>query len=90
MHFWGPYAYRSAFHSSDVAQECERALEHLEDVLMVEGAQTVAAILLETVVGTNGVLVPPDGYLAGVRALCDRVRDRDDLRRGDGRLRPMR
>ena len=72
VHFWGPYAYRSAFHSADVAQECERALEHLEAVLMVEGAQTVAAILLETVVGTNGGLVPPDGYLAGVRAICDK------------------
>ncbi len=38
---------------------------------MVEGPHTVAAIVLETVVGTNGILVPPDGYLAGVRALCD-------------------
>ncbi|MEZ5215395.1 MAG: aspartate aminotransferase family protein [Ilumatobacteraceae bacterium] len=70
--FWGPYAYRSEFHATDEAMECERALAHLEHVLMVEGAQTVAAILLETVVGTNGILVPPDGYLAGVRALCDR------------------
>ncbi|MEO7070099.1 MAG: aspartate aminotransferase family protein, partial [Nostocoides sp.] len=70
-HFWGPYAYRSAFHSENAAQEGERALEHLRDVLMVEGGHTVAAIILETVVGTNGILVPPDGYLAGVRALCD-------------------
>ena len=38
---------------------------------MVEGAQTIAAIILETVVGTNGILVPPPGYLAGVRAICD-------------------
>jgi taurine--2-oxoglutarate transaminase len=69
--FWGPYPYRSAFHAADEAQESERALAHLADVLMVEGAHTVAAILLETVVGTNGILVPPPGYLAGVRALCD-------------------
>ena len=69
--FWGPYPYRSAFHAKNAAEECERALEHLANVLMVEGAHTVAGILLETVVGTNGILVPPDGYLAGVRALCD-------------------
>ena len=70
--FWGPYPYRSAFHSADEAEECDRALAHLDDVLMVEGAQTVAAILVETVVGTNGILVPPDGYLAGLRERCDR------------------
>ena len=70
--FWGPYPYRSQFHSSSAAEEAERALAHLRDVLMVEGPQYVAAIMLETVVGTNGILVPPDGYLAGVRELCDR------------------
>ena len=69
--FWGPYTYRSAFHATDDAEECERALGHLADVIMVEGGHTIAAILLETVVGTNGILVPPDGYLAGVRGLCD-------------------
>ncbi len=71
VHFWGPYPYRSAFYAETAAQECERALAHLRDVIMVEGPATVAAIILETVVGTNGVLVPPDGYLAGVRAICD-------------------
>ncbi len=71
VHFWGPYPYRSPFHSENAEQEGERALQHLRDVLMVEGATNVAAIILESVVGTNGILVPPDGYLAGVRALCD-------------------
>ena len=71
VHFWGPYPYRSAFHSTTVEEETERALAHLADTLMVEGAHTVAAIILEPVVGTNGILVPPPGYLAGVRALCD-------------------
>ncbi len=70
--FWGPYPYRSAFHSTTDAEETERALEHLESVLMVEGTHTVAAIALETVVGTNGILVPPPGYLQAVRELCDR------------------
>jgi len=71
VRYWGPYPYRSAFFARDEQEECARALAHLRDVLMVEGAHTVAAIVLETVVGTNGILVPPDGYLAGVRALCD-------------------
>jgi len=69
--FWGPYAYRSAFHSDSEEQESERALRHLDDVLMVEGAHTVAAIIIETVVGTNGILVPPPGYLEGIRERCD-------------------
>jgi len=71
--FWGPYTYRSQFWSQNDAEESERALKHLEDVIMVEGANNVAAILLETVVGTNGILVPPPGYLKGVREICDRT-----------------
>lgn len=69
--FWGPYPYRSAFHSSSDEEECQRALQHLDDVLMVEGAHTVAGIIVETVVGSNGILVPPDGYLQGLRERCD-------------------
>jgi len=86
--FWGPYPYRSAFHAADAAQECERALAHLADTIMVEGAQGIAAILLETVVGGNGILVPPDGYLQGVRALCDAhgiVMIADEVMAGFGR-----
>lgn len=86
--FWGPYPYRSAFHASSPEQECERALAHLADVLMVEGPHSVAAIVLETVVGGNGILVPPDGYLQGVRALCDRygiVMVADEVMAGFGR-----
>ena len=71
VHFWGPYTYRSAFHAQTQEQERDRALAHLRDTLMVEGPHTVAAIILETVVGTNGILVPPTGYLAGVRDICD-------------------
>jgi len=72
VHFFGPYPYRSPFYAESVEQEGERALAHLADVITMEGPGTVAAVLLETVVGTNGILVPPDGYLAGVRELCDR------------------
>lgn len=86
--FWGPYPYRSAFHACDAAEECERALAHLADTIMVEGGQGIAAILLETVVGGNGILVPPDGYLQGVRALCDAhgiVMIADEVMAGFGR-----
>ncbi len=47
-------------------------LRETEDVIMYEGAKNIAAILIETVVGTNGILIPPDGYLQGIRALCDK------------------
>ena len=72
MHFFGPYLYRSAFWATTEQEECQRALEHLEQVIIFEGPVTIAAILIETIVGTAGVLVPPPGYLAGVRALCDK------------------
>ncbi|MER6758125.1 aspartate aminotransferase family protein [Micromonospora echinofusca] len=71
VHFMGPYPYRSEFHAENAAQEGERALAHLRRLVGYEGPETIAAILVEPVVGSNGVLVPPDGYLAGVRRLCD-------------------
>ncbi len=48
------------------------SLQGLEDVIRYEGAHTIAAVFLETIVGTNGILIPPDGYIAGVREICDR------------------
>ncbi|WP_327004986.1 aspartate aminotransferase family protein [Dactylosporangium sp. NBC_01737] len=72
VRFFGPYPYRSSFHSDSVEQETQRALAHLEEVFMFEGPHTVAAVIVESVVGTNGILVPPPGYLQGVRELCDR------------------
>ncbi len=72
VRFFGPYAYRSAFGARSQEEECVRSLAHLEEVLALEGPQYVAAVLLEPVVGTNGILVPPDGYLQGVREICDR------------------
>ena len=72
VHFFGPHLYRSEFWSTTPEQESERALTHLEHVIQFEGPGTVGAVLLETVVGTAGILVPPPGYLEGVRALCDK------------------
>jgi taurine--2-oxoglutarate transaminase len=72
VHFFGPYLYRSAFWATSEEEECARALEHLENTIIFEGAKTIGAILIESVVGTAGVLIPPKGYLEGVRALCDK------------------
>jgi taurine--2-oxoglutarate transaminase len=88
VRYWGPYLYRSSFHAQSEQEESERALAHLRDVIAFEGPQTIAAILLEPVVGTNGILVPPEGYLAGVRALCDEfgiVMIADEVMAGFGR-----
>ncbi|MFF3029366.1 aspartate aminotransferase family protein [Microbacterium sp. NPDC057944] len=89
VRFFGPYLYRSPFHSETPEQEAERALAHLEQTIQLEGPQTIAAIIIETVVGTNGVLIPPPGYLQGVRELCDRygiVYIADEVMVGFGRL----
>ncbi|GEB53230.1 aspartate aminotransferase family protein [Streptomyces cacaoi] len=72
VHFDGPHLYRSPFWSRTEEQECARALEHLERTIQMEGPATVAAVILETVPGTAGIMMPPAGYLAGVRELCDR------------------
>ncbi|MGW5734777.1 MULTISPECIES: aminotransferase class III-fold pyridoxal phosphate-dependent enzyme [Streptomyces] len=72
VHFWAPFLYRSPFYAENERQECERALQHLEDTIAFEGPQTIAAIILETVPGTAGIMIPPPGYLKGVREICDR------------------
>lgn len=72
VHFFGPYLYRSEFWATTPEQESERALHHLERVIQSEGSASIAAVLLESIPGTAGIMLPPPGYLAGVRALCDR------------------
>ena len=72
VHFFGPFLYRSAFGSRTPEEECERALAHLEQVILLEGPSTIAGLVLESVIGSSGVIVPPTGYLRGVRELCDR------------------
>lgn len=88
VRFFGPFLYRSPFHSENEQQECERALEHLEQTVALEGPSTIAAIILESVPGTAGIMVPPPGYMAGVREICDRhgiVFIADEVMAGFGR-----
>lgn len=76
VHFLDPYRYRSTFHRTNPdipeAEFTQDYLNHLDEIITYEGPDTIAAILLETVTGTNGVIIPPAGYLQGVRELCDR------------------
>ena len=76
VHFLDPYRYRSTFHRTNpkISEEdfSQDYLNHLEEIIHYEGPQTIAAILLEPITGTNGIIIPPEGYLQGVRSLCDR------------------
>ena len=88
VHFFGPYLYRSSFWAETEEEECQRALDHLEQVIQFEGPKTVAAVMIESVVGTAGVLIPPPGYLQGVRDLCDKygiIYIADEVMAGFGR-----
>jgi taurine---2-oxoglutarate transaminase len=66
-----PYTYRCPAGHPDPCPVCTGA-PHLEEILQYEGPQSVAAVILETITGTNGIIVPPDGYLQAIREVCDR------------------
>lgn len=92
VHFLDPYRYRSTFHRTnpDISDEefARDYLNHLEEIIQYEGPETIAAILMESVTGTNGIIIPPDGYMQGVRALCDKygiVMIADEVMSGFGR-----
>jgi len=88
VHFFGPYLYRSPFHATTEAEECERALAHLEQVIEAEGPQSIAALILEAIPGTAGIMIPPAGYMEGVRELCTKhgiVFIADEVMAGFGR-----
>ena len=72
VHFNGPFLYRSSFYAQTEEQESQRALEYLDRLIEMEGPSTIAAIILESIPGTAGIMVPPPGYMAGVREICDR------------------
>ena len=71
VRMFDPYTYRCPAGHPDPCPVCTGA-PHLEEILMYEGPETVAAVILETVTGTNGIIVPPDGYLQSIREVCDR------------------
>lgn len=76
VHFLDPFQYRSTFHQSRTGVSEEEFtrdyLNHLEEIIQYEGAETIAAVMIESVTGTNGIIVPPDGYIQGVREICSR------------------
>lgn len=69
-----PYKYRSPLYQTGDSDEvfARKCLDQIEETLMYEGPHTVAAIFIETVTGTNGIIIPPDGYLQGLREICNR------------------
>jgi len=92
VHFLDPYRYRSNFHrrNDHISEEefAEDYLNHLEEIILYEGPDTIAALLMESVTGTNGIIVPPNGYMQGARALCDKygiVMICDEVMSGFGR-----
>lgn len=72
VHFMDPYVYREAVRFSSEKEATKYYLTKLEEQILYEGADSVAAIVMETITGSNGVIIPPEGYLPGVRALCDK------------------
>jgi len=92
VHFLDPYRYRSTFHrmNADISEQefARDYLNHLEEIILYEGPEFIAAILIESVTGTNGIIIPPQGYMQGVRALCDKygiVMICDEVMSGFGR-----
>ena len=72
VHYFGPYPYRDIFGTQDDPEECgRRTLNALKEQLMLDGPKSVAAIFMESIVGTNGIIIPPKSYVQGVRQLCD-------------------
>lgn len=72
LKFYDPYVYRSKLKFKDDNEASEYYLDLLEQQIQYEGADQIAAIEIESITGANGVIIPPDGYLQGLRALCDK------------------
>jgi taurine--2-oxoglutarate transaminase len=92
VHFLDPYRYRSTFHRTnpDISEEefAQDYVNHLEEIILYEGPESIAAVMMESVTGTNGIIIPPDGYMQGVRKLCDKygiVMIADEVMSGFGR-----
>lgn len=91
VHFLDPQPYSMAWGENE-EQVSARSLQQLKEVIMYEGPKNIAAIFLESVTGTNGILVPPKGYLEGVRQICNEhgiVMVCDEVMNGFGRTGKM-
>jgi taurine--2-oxoglutarate transaminase len=87
VRMFDPYTYRCPAGHPDPCPVCTGA-PHLEEILQYEGPDNIAAVILEPVTGTNGIIVPPDGYLQSIREVCDRhgiVLIADEVMAGFGR-----
>jgi len=69
--FFDPYIYREKIPFASEREAGEYYVAKLREQVIYEGADNVAAIVLETITGSNGVIIPPEGYLKGVRQVCD-------------------
>ena len=88
VHFFGPFLYRSQFHATTEEDECQRALEYLDNLIAFEGPELFAALIMESIPGTAGIMPPPAGYWQGVREICDKygiVMICDEVMAGFGR-----
>ncbi len=88
VHFFPAYPYRSYFNATTEAEETQRALRHLEDTIILEGANSIGALILESIPGSAGIYVPPAGYMEGVRELTTKygiVFIADEVMAGFGR-----
>jgi taurine--2-oxoglutarate transaminase len=92
VHFLDPYRYRSTFHRTnpDISEEefAQDYVNHLEEIILYEGPESIAAVMMESVTGTNGIIIPPNGYMQGVCKLCDKygiVMIADEVMSGFGR-----
>ncbi len=90
--FFDPYLYREAISFSSEEEASRFYVEKLREQILYEGPDQVAAIVLETITGSNGVIIPPKGYLPGVRSICDEfgiVMICDEVMAGFGRTGKM-
>lgn len=71
VHFFDPYIYREPIKFESEKAAADYYVAKLREQVIYEGPDSVAAIVMETITGSNGVIIPPEGYLQGVRKLCD-------------------
>lgn len=69
--FFDPYIYREPIHFASEKEASDYYVAKLREQVIYEGPESVAAIVMETITGSNGVIIPPEGYLQGVRKICD-------------------